>query len=297
MSQTSNSAPTFGWQHASVIAIGLLVFVLLLLADKTNLKDEAEEPVGGATAEVEATVKGLTTKGKELRAMLSPVTPSEEISSLESRLESTEDSGERTGLLQQIVAGYREAGQYDQAAVFASVIADSDPSPKNLIVAGALFRDANTLPALQADTTVYRRFADEAIGYLEQALRMAPDDEGAKIELGLAYIESRQPGRSMQGISKLVEVVDANPQNTEALFYLGSFSMDTGQFEKAEGRYRQILTAEPGNLQAKYMLGIALEAKGQGASTEFKKLMTEVAEQEQDPELAAAAKSALNRTK
>jgi len=294
MSRTSNSAPTFGWQHASVIVLGLLVFVLLMLADKTNLKGESEEPVASGTSEA-APGPAMGDKATELRAMLAPARPSEEIQALEAQLAETTDPAEREELLQHIVSDFREDGQYDQAAIFAGILADNDPTPQNLIVAGALFRNANTLPSNQGDSTVYRRFSEEAIGYLERAQQMAPDNEDAKIELGLAYIESRQPGRSMQGISKLVEVVDGNPGNTEALFYLGSFSMDTGQFEKAEQRYRQILEADPGNLRAKYLLGIALDA--QGESAEFKLLMTEVAEQEQDPDLSAAAKSALNRTK
>lgn len=292
MNTTSKSGPSFGWQHALVIVLGLLVFVLLLLADNTNLKGEEDEIVAGERTEARSTSgEGLGEKALALRALLPPSQPTEEIKQLETQLQETSGPVERSGLLQQIVTGYREAGQYDQAAIFAGVLADNDPSLRNLVVAGALFRNANTLPALQADTAVYHRFSDESIAYLELAQQMDPGAEDAKIELGLAYIESRQPGRSMQGISKLVEVVDSNPNNTEALMYLGGFSMDTGQYDKAEKRYRQVLEANPDNLQGKYMLAVALDA--QGKSAESRQLMTEVAEQELDPELAAAAKSAL----
>lgn len=291
MSQTGKSTPAFGWQHATVVLVGLLVFVLLLFADKTNLTDDesgqidqsgesSSEPAAGGDA-------------PQMLSLISPANPSEELSKLESDWKAASSAEARDELLKQIVSGYRESGRLDVAAVYAGELAAQDPSPKNLLVAGALFRNANRMPSMGADSIAFRAFSDEAIRLLEQAEAQSPDAEDVKIELGLALVESRKPGSSMQGIFKIREVAEANPKNTEALFHLGGFSLDTGQWDKAEGRFRQILVEEPANVRAKYYLGVALDQ--QGKSAEFQKLMTEVAEQQQDPELAAAAKAALNK--
>lgn len=291
MSSTSKSTPAFGWQHALVVLVGLLVFVLLLFADKTNLTDDEADQIdrSGETASDE-TPEAET---PELLSLIPPPAPTGELSEMEAQLNEASSAEAREDLLRQIVAGYRESGRLDVAAVYAGELAAEDPSPKNLLVAGALFRNANRMPSMQTDTVAFRSFSDEAIRLLEQAQTRSPEAEDIKIELGLALVESRKPGASMQGIFKIKEVAEANPKNTEALFHLGGFSLDTGQWDKAEGRFRQILEEEPGNARAKYYLGVALDA--QGKSAEFQKLMTEVAEQQQDPELAAAAKAALNK--
>lgn len=291
MSSTSKSTPIFGWQHATVVLVGLLVFVLLLFADKTNLTGDEGSQIGGGS---ESTAGNQTVaETPDMLSLLPPASPDEELSQLVEQLGGAGSAEERAELYQQVVSGFRESGRLDVAAVYAGELAAEDPSTKNLLVAGALFRNANRMPAMQADTVAFRSFSDEALRLLNQATAQSPEAEDVKIELGLALVESRNPGNSMQGIFKIREVAEANPQNTEALFHLGGFSMDTGQWDKAEGRFRQILEIEPKNPRAKYFLGLALNQ--QGKSVEFKKLMTEVAEQEQDPELAAAAKSALNQ--
>ena len=97
----------------------------------------------------------------------------------------------------------------------------------------------------------------------------------------------------MQGIFKIREVVELNPRNTEALFHLGKFSMETAQYDKAESRFRQILEIEQDNFEAKYFLALALRQLGK--SVESKTLMVEVSEQQQNSELAAMAQMALEQ--
>ena len=293
MSNTSQPSSSLNWKHFTVVGIGLLVFVLLLFADKTNLsEDESDEIARGSSTE------GSSTTGQEsgheserLLELLPPFTPDDNINVLLKALEQEKDNDSRSDLLRDIVEATQSAGRIDVAAVYAGMLAHEQPEPKNLVVAGALFRNANrTAPMLQ-DTIAFRKFSDEAIHFLDEALEAEPNNEDAKIELGLAYVEARSPGLSMQGILKIREVADANPQNTEALFHLGGFSLETGQFDKAEGRFRQILEVDPGNVRAKYFLGVSL--REQGKTAEYKKWMTEVAEQQQDPELAAAAEASL----
>lgn len=293
MSNTKQSGSSFGWQHIAVVGFGLLVFVLLLFADKTNLsEDEADEIGSGSTSgENSSGARNSDPHAESLLDLLPPFTPDDNISVLLKALEQEKEISSRSELLRDIVEGAQEVGRIDVAAVYAGILAHEQPDPKNLLVAGALYRNANRTQAMMSDTVAFRKFSDEAIHLLEDAIEKEPDNEDAKIELGLAYVEARSPGLSMQGILKIREVADANPQNTEALFHLGGFSLETGQFDKAEGRFRQILEVDAGNIRAKYFLGVSL--REQGKTAEYTKWMTEVAEQQQDPELAAAAEASL----
>ncbi len=293
MSNTKQPGSSFGWQHIAVVGFGLIVFVLLLFADKTNLsEDEASEiGSGSTTGEKSPAVRNADPNADALLDLLPPFKPDDNISVMLTALEQEKEDSSRSELFRDIVEGTQAVGRIDVAAVYAGMLAHEQPAPKNLLVAGALFRNANRTQPMMADTVAFRRFSDEAIHFLEEVVAKEPDNEVAKIELGLAYVEARSPGLSMQGILKIREVAEANPQNTEALFHLGGFSLETGQFDKAEGRFRQILEVDAGNIRAKYFLGVSL--REQGKTAEYKKWMTEVAEQQQDPELAAAAESSL----
>ncbi|KAB2810356.1 tetratricopeptide repeat protein [Phaeocystidibacter luteus] len=71
-------------------------------------------------------------------------------------------------------------------------------------------------------------------------------DLDAKVAEAVEIIEtgSRPP---MVAIQMLLEVVEEDPENIGALMVLGDFSVMSGQYEKAEGRYQTILALEPNN--------------------------------------------------
>ena len=295
--QASKSVRTITPLHIAVMLLGVLVFVLLLFADKTNLNDDSAEGLGGGAKEngttAEADISGNNTAA--MLSMLPPLNPPEELAARVTALEETRNPEDRVNLLREIVNGFRNSGRVDVAAVYAGELARTQPQAKNLVVAGALFRNATALPAMQTDTSLFRRFSDEALRFLESAVELEPKNEDALIELGLAMVESRRGTMGMQGIFKLREVLDLNPENTEAMFHLGQKSIETGQFDRAEARFRKILELEPKNHRARYFLGIAV--RGLNKSAEYKQLMAEVAAQQDDLSLAALAESALNEIK
>lgn len=298
MVETSKSINRFTWQHGTVLLIGLLVFVLLLFADKTNLDNESAAVLGGRAGDGGKTesAEGADVKsgaGQELLGMLPKDESPIAIAQLRTALEAESDAERRVDLYHQIVEGYSSAGRPDLAAVYASNLASEVPSTKNFVVAGALFRNAAALPFAQEDSSLFRKLSDEAIHNDEAALELSPEDEDAQLELGLAMVESRIPGNSMNGIFKIRAVAEKNPKNTEALFHLGKFSLDTNQDEKAGQRFRQILEVNPSDVRAKYYLGLTEQRLGHSA--EFKRLMSEVAMQSQDQQLAALAKETLNK--
>lgn len=297
MAETSKSINRFTWQHGAVLLMGLLVFVLLLVADKTNLEDETGAALGGRAGDGGKTTEKVDGQNKGLPADLMAMFPEDNspaaVAQLRTALAEEQDAAQREGFYHQVVEGYLGAGRSDFAAVYAAALAAEVPTAKNFLVAGALFRNAATLPSAQADSVLFRRLSDEALRHDSSALELDPESEDAQLELGLALVESRVPGNSMNGIFKIRAVAEKNPHHVEALFHLGKFSLDTQQNDKAAQRFKQVLAVKPDDARAKYYLGLTEQRLGHSA--EFKRLMSEVAVQTQDGNLAALAKEALNR--
>jgi tetratricopeptide (TPR) repeat protein len=293
MDQTSTSMNKVGWQHGLLLGIGVLVFVLLLFADKTNLKEDNAAGLTGQAASGASASGTSSANADALLSMLPPTEPSETTAAMLTALQGEEDPATKQELLRDIVNGFRDEGRLDVAAVYAGELATLAPDVKNLIVAGALYRNAAQMPSIRADSSVFSVMADEGLRLLNQAVEKEPQNEDALLELGLTMVSSQRGEMGMQGIFKIREVVEINPRNTEALFHLGKFSMETAQYDKAENRFRQILEIEPGNYEAKYFLALAVQQLGK--TTEFKTLMAEVSEQQQNSQLAAMAQMALEQ--
>ena len=81
-----------------------------------------------------------------------------------------------------------------------------------------------------------------------------PSNLEAKIEEAVRIITEAK-GAPMKGIQLLKEVLEEDPKNRQALYYLGNFSIQSGQFEKAKERYTSMLQNDPKDEEARYLLG------------------------------------------
>ena len=70
----------------------------------------------------------------------------------------------------------------------------------------------------------------------------------------LALIEGANP---MEGVFMLRDIVENNPQDTEALYYLGVLSNQTGQYENAAKRFNQLITIDSSDKRAYLQLGFS----------------------------------------
>jgi len=130
----------------------------------------------------------------------------------------------------------------------------------------------NYLAFQAANDTLWKPyFAEEAVVSLEKTLSFAPSDLESKIQLAECLIEGKN--EVMQGVLLLREVTEAEPNNIPANMQLGRLSIMSGQFEKAKERFRTILAVEPNNTEALYFLGdthVALKEKEEAIAA-FKK--------------------------
>ncbi len=78
--------------------------------------------------------------------------------------------------------------------------------------------------------------------------------KAVSVEQALALIEGANP---MEGVFMLRDIVENNPQDTEALYYLGALSNQTGQYENAAKRFNQLITIDSSDKRAYLQLGIS----------------------------------------
>jgi len=88
---------------------------------------------------------------------------------------------------------------------------------------------------------------DEAVGYLEKALAMAPADKTTIKYLVDTYRENNQKEKAMATLRHFLE---REPSNGEFHRLLGDLLADVGQYEKAIAEYRQALSRNPSDLAA-----------------------------------------------
>ncbi|NND93948.1 MAG: tetratricopeptide repeat protein [Flavobacteriales bacterium] len=86
----------------------------------------------------------------------------------------------------------------------------------------------------------------------------AVDDE---VQEALEMVQGEQP---MQGILKLRSILEKDPENIDAAWNLGRFSIETGQFENAIKRFEQLLIYDENDkyLDTYIYLGHAYEQTG-----------------------------------
>ena len=147
------------------------------------------------------------------------------------------------------------------------------------------------IPKLKDNLSVAFDLAQEAF---EKALKIDAQYKGARINLGIAYlntgsfekavaeyqkiladdpadIQSRlnlaavylQGGSIEEGKKGFQEVLRLDPNNMKAHYYLGSIYLQMGQMEKSTAEYRRMTEIQPQNPDAHFYLGEAYRANGQ----------------------------------
>ena len=74
------------------------------------------------------------------------------------------------------------------------------------------------------------------------------------IESALELLEGNNP---MEGVFMLREILEKDPKNTQALYYLGVLSIQTAQYENAINRFNQIIAIDSSDKKAYLQLGIS----------------------------------------
>jgi len=117
----------------------------------------------------------------------------------------------------------------------------------------------------QDNPELQRWMGIEAKELFEKALQIAPDNDSLKIGLGSCYLLGGISDSPMEGIMKIREVAERDPENMYAQFMLGLGGMISGQFDKATERLVKVVKHQPDNVEAILMLAEAYERQNDKA--------------------------------
>lgn len=244
---------------AAIVLTGLLYWAVPVTPPPGAVKT----PGGGAHQDagaqapmpqvVPASLNSITTAS---RAAL-PAHAAQDLSLVEKRIAASHDSAAMAPLYAQeanIWKAHKQAAMYAWSSGMEAHLAHSE---KKLNFAGQfyleLMHEAGT-PAVQAWA------AGGAVNCLNEALALNPDDDTTKLALATAYIEGT--GAPMSGVGILREMVARNPNHIPANLLLGRLSIQSGQWDKAVARLEHVVELEPQNREALYFLGEAYKGKG-----------------------------------
>jgi len=212
-------------------------------------------PVSGAP-HASAVPASFDTMLSSARALL-PKPSADSIHSVESEVLALKDSTKMAPMFDRISKIWEHAGQYKFAAFYTAKAGKLESSEKKLTFAGQFYLQ---LMESESNPSVQIWEAGEAVSCLEQSLKINPNNEETKLALGTAYIEGT--GEPMKGVQLLLAITREKPDDIPANMVLGKMSIQSGQFEKAIGRFETVLKQEPENKEALYFLAQAYEGKG-----------------------------------
>jgi tetratricopeptide (TPR) repeat protein len=104
------------------------------------------------------------------------------------------------------------------------------------------------------DSVILNNLITFALRSYEDAVLKDGNDVDLKIKLADAYVQGSQ--EPMKGIGILRQLSDSLPDNVPVLLALGRLSIQSGQYDKAKERLQKILQLEPQNTEALYFLAI-----------------------------------------
>jgi hypothetical protein len=103
--------------------------------------------------------------------------------------------------------------------------------------------------------------ANQANDLFSRSLKLDPKNDSTLIGWGSTYFFGAS-GAPMEGILKIREVAERNPENVFAQFMLGYGGMVSGQTDKAIERFKKVFELDPSNTEAIFLLAELYEKSG-----------------------------------
>ncbi len=146
---------------------------------------------------------------------------------------------------------YTKLNRLDSAALYYERLAELEPSRERKIRAGEGYYEA----AIFTTASDKRKVLNEkSRAIFSDLLSSNPTDLDTKARLAMTYVDTENP---MQGILMLREVVKEDPRNEVAIYNLGVFAIQSGQYDKAVERLHSLIAINPQHDQAHFFLGVS----------------------------------------
>ena len=234
-----------------VVACSVILFVLLFIANKklvkktddTATKTETTQQVVDIKVYVDAIISSLPDKDKK------------EYEVLEKRTTDTTGLNSLVDFFNNKKLSIASCYYYQKKAEKANTAKIWYDAGNRYFYSIGFVKDKNQAQSLY----------QSAMNCYNQVLAKKPDYTEAKISLASCYVEgSTDP---MKGIGMLKEVEKTDSSNIQVQMVLGSFAVKSGQFDKAEARYKKVIRIKPEYLEAYLFLADVYEKEGEKTKT------------------------------
>ncbi len=142
---------------------------------------------------------------------------------------------------------------------YSAEAAKLENSQKSLTFAAQFFLEG---VRKQENQALRKWMALQAKELFEKALVLSPDNDSLTVGLGSCYLFGGISDQPMEGILKIRQVAEKDPNNMYAQYMLGLGAMMSGQVDKAIERLSLVAEKEPEKLEVFFMIAEAYEQKG-----------------------------------
>lgn len=198
----------------------------------------------------------------------------------------SESKADKEGLLDEIISEFKAINRYDSAAVYAEYFAIEFPEDNNFQKAGEIYFEAFTFAF---DSEKKERLALKARELFQRVLDNNPELLDLKTKIGLTYMSSESP---MQGIMMIREVLEQDPDNELAISNMGFLAMQSGQYDKALARFQKLIELNPQDMQARFYLGVCYKELGENEKA--REVLNLVKSQESNPDVLSMVDKVLS---
>lgn len=165
------------------------------------------------------------------------------VEALESQAQYAGDDTTRVEILKQISSQWFKLGKPLLAGVYAKAIAGKVESAQSWAIAGTTFAAALKDGALAEKDRALAR--DQAVDAFEHAISLDPKAVEYRVNQALCYIEIPDAAQPMKGVQMLAGLATNYPESALPSYHLARLAVQTGQYERAEGRIEQALKLAP----------------------------------------------------
>jgi tetratricopeptide (TPR) repeat protein len=136
------------------------------------------------------------------------------------------------------------------SAHYMELYAEKEPTEQNWYAAAGKYYNG---AGMSNDSLVTAMAASKAKHAFAEVLKLNPNNLEAKTAMAAIIVQVDMD--VMKGVGMLKEVVAQDSNNVQAIFTLGMLSIQSGQFDKAEERFKKLITLQPFNPEYYFYLG------------------------------------------
>jgi tetratricopeptide (TPR) repeat protein len=232
-----------------LILSSLVLIVVLYFLPRVVVDNEQDQPIVNSSSDQEVNEAG-DADGEILNLHAVEITDEDNSKIDHFKTEMDSEGSNHLALADSLSRIYSAYNQFDSAAKYYGIIAEIKPDPVEFEKAGNAYYDAL---GFAMDKEMANSYSEKARYYFENLLKDDPSRLDIKNKLAMTYISSDNP---MQGINLLREILEADPENENGLFNMGILAIQSGQYERAGERFKNLVSLYPQNLRAQFYLGL-----------------------------------------